>query len=99
VIDPAGQRVNAHDRLYLAAEMPSLIVWGGRDRIIPVRHGEAAHEAMPGSRLEILESGGHFPHNDDPDWFGDVLAKFMAETEPAAHDAKRIRAMLLQGSG
>jgi pimeloyl-ACP methyl ester carboxylesterase len=98
VIDPAGQRVNAHDRLYLAAEMPSLIVWGARDRIIPMRHGEAAHAAMPGSRLEILARGGHFPHNDDPDWFGDVLTSFMAETRPATHDAERIRAMLLEGS-
>jgi pimeloyl-ACP methyl ester carboxylesterase len=98
VIDPVGQRVNAHDRLYLAADTPSLIVWGARDRIIPVRHGEAAHEAMPGSRLEILERGGHFPHNDDPDWFGDVLTSFIAGTEPAAHDTARIRAMLLERS-
>jgi pimeloyl-ACP methyl ester carboxylesterase len=98
VIDPAGQRVNARDRLYLAAEMPTLIAWGARDRIIPARHGEEAHEAMPGSRLEILERGGHFPHNDDPDWFCDVVSSFMAETEPSAHDAARIRAMLLEGS-
>jgi pimeloyl-ACP methyl ester carboxylesterase len=99
VIDPSGQRINATDRLYLAAEMPSLIVWGARDRIIPVRHGQAAHEAMPGSRLEVLERGGHFPHNDDPDWFCDALGSFIQETEPAAHDDARVRAMLLEGAG
>ncbi|MDQ3644906.1 MAG: alpha/beta fold hydrolase, partial [Actinomycetota bacterium] len=38
VIDPMGQRVNATDRLYLAADMPALIVWGRRDRVIPVSH-------------------------------------------------------------
>ena len=38
VIDVAGQRVSAHDRLYLAAALPTLIVWGDRDRIIPVAH-------------------------------------------------------------
>jgi pimeloyl-ACP methyl ester carboxylesterase len=99
VIDPSGQRIDASDRLYLAAEMPSLILWGARDRIIPVRHGEAAHEAMPGSRLDVLERGGHFPHNDDPDWFCDALRSFIAETEPAAHDDSRVRAMLLEGAG
>ena len=39
VIDPGGQRVDATDRLYLAARVPSLIVWGERDPIIPVEHG------------------------------------------------------------
>ncbi len=40
-VDVGGQRVQATDRLYLAAELPLLIVWGERDRIIPVEHGHA----------------------------------------------------------
>ena len=36
VIDGSGQRVNASDRLYLTQQLPSLIVWGDRDRMIPV---------------------------------------------------------------
>jgi pimeloyl-ACP methyl ester carboxylesterase len=97
VIDPWGQRVSARDRLYLAAGMPTLIFWGARDRIIPVSHGAAAHDAMPGSRLEILERGGHFPHNDAPLWFCDVVSEFIAETEPAAHEPDRLRELLLEG--
>ena len=97
VIDPWGQRVSARDRLYLAGGMPTLIVWGARDRIIPVRHGLAAHEAMPGSRLEILERGGHFPHNDEPVWFCDVVSSFMASTQPAAHDPDQLRDLLRKG--
>ena len=42
---PRGQRVSASDRLYLAEEVPVLIVWGARDPIIPARHGEEAHRA------------------------------------------------------
>ena len=38
IVDPTGQRVNANDRLYLAEEVPFLIIWGERDRIIPVAH-------------------------------------------------------------
>ncbi len=98
VIDPSGQRVSAHDRLYLSAGMPSLICWGARDRIIPVRHGEQAHAAMPGSRLEILADGGHFPHNDDPDWFSETLGSFIAQTEPVPHDDARIRGLLHKGA-
>ena len=36
VVEPGGQSVSAHDRLYLASMLPTLIIWGQRDRIIPV---------------------------------------------------------------
>jgi len=83
VIDPAGQTVSANDRLYLAAELPTLIVWGARDTIIPASHALAAHEAIPGSRLAIIEDAGHFPHVETPDEFLEVLLDFIDTTEPA----------------
>jgi pimeloyl-ACP methyl ester carboxylesterase len=83
VIEPSGQRVSAHDRLALAALIPSLIVWGERDSIIPVAHGAAAHEAMPGSRFEVFPGAGHLPHDADPDRFAAVLTDFCAETDGA----------------
>ena len=88
VIEPGGQRVSASDRLALAAVLPTLIVWGERDSIIPVSHGEAAHEAMPGSRFERFEGAGHMPHDDAPERFGEVLTRFCDETDSArlGHD-------------
>jgi pimeloyl-ACP methyl ester carboxylesterase len=83
VIDPAGQRVSARDRLYLAADMPTLIVWGEKDSVIPVAHGRAAHELMPGSRLEVFPGCGHFVPIEAPDAFVDVLEDFLGSTEPA----------------
>lgn len=83
VIEPGGQRVSASDRLHLAAKMPTLIIWGERDSIIPVAHGRAAHEAMPGSRLEVFPGAGHMPHHDDPERFAALLTDFCATTEPA----------------
>ena len=94
VIDPRGQRVSAVDRLYLAAEMPSLIVWGRRDPLIPVAHAQIAHDAMPGSWLEIFDDAGHFPQLEDPVRFAGVLADFMEETEPAEVDVATIGARL-----
>ena len=88
VVEPSGQRVSAHDRLALADRMPSLIVWGERDSIIPVAHGVAAHEAMPGSRLVRFEDAGHMPQEDHPHRFAAVLGEFCAATDPArlTHD-------------
>jgi pimeloyl-ACP methyl ester carboxylesterase len=86
VIDYSGQRVSAADRLYLSSMLPSLIVWGRRDPLIPAQHAEAAHGLMPGSRLEIFEQAGHFPQLDDPVRFGGVLREFLEETEPAELD-------------
>lgn len=83
VVDIGGQTVSARDRLYLARAVPTLIVWGSDDPIIPVRHGTEAHEAMPGSRLEIFDGCGHFPHAEEPDRFADVLLDFVDTTEPA----------------
>jgi len=86
VIDYTGQRVNAADRLYLTSLLPTLIVWGRRDPLIPATHGEFAHGEMPGSRLEIFEEAGHFPHLDDPVRFAGVLRDFLETTEPSEFD-------------
>jgi pimeloyl-ACP methyl ester carboxylesterase len=83
VIDFRGQRVSAADRLYLASMIPSLIVWGRRDPLIPAAHGEFAHGEMPRSRLDIFEEAGHFPFLDEPVRFAAVLREFLDETEPA----------------
>ena len=96
VIDPGGQRVSAADRLYLTRDIPSLIVWGDRDRIIPVSHAELAHELMPGSRLEIFPGAGHFPFNDDPGRFVEVLEDFIVTTEEADLDQEHIRRILVE---
>jgi pimeloyl-ACP methyl ester carboxylesterase len=84
VIDPGGQTVSALDRLYLAAHLPTLIMWGEIDQIIPVTHAYAAHEAIDGSRLEILPGVGHFPHTEAPELFLEVLSDFLATTSPVA---------------
>ncbi len=95
VLDAGGQRVSALDRLYLAEAVPSLIVWGAADPIIPVAHGRAAHEAMPDSRLEILDGVGHFPQLERPREFAELLGEFVATTEPARLDSSTMRERLV----
>ena len=90
-VDVTGQRVQALDRLYLAEELPLLIVWGARDRIIPPGHGRRAHRLVPGSRFELFEAAGHFPHRDEPERFVATLADWIATTEPGHGDEARFR--------
>ena len=94
VVDQSGQRVSAADKLYLAAAVPTLIMWGDHDNIIPVRQAHASHAAIPGSRLEIFEGAGHFPHCEQPDEFARVLVDFMQSTAPAAMTATEWRELL-----
>lgn len=46
--------------------VPTLILWGGRDRLIPPRWGQAFHAAIPGSRLVTFPGLGHVPQEEDP---------------------------------
>jgi pimeloyl-ACP methyl ester carboxylesterase len=93
VVDLGGQSVSAADRLYLAAQMPTLIVWGAQDPFIPVEHAVASHAAIPGSRLEIFEDVGHFPHCEAAARFAEVLVDFMTSTVPARVSERRWRAL------
>jgi pimeloyl-ACP methyl ester carboxylesterase len=90
VIDAGGQTVTAGPLLPQLEAVPTLLVWGGRDRMIPPRHAAAAAAAIPGSRVEIFATAGHFPHLDDPDRFLRVLRHFMANRQVRS-DARAAR--------
>jgi len=100
VVDFRGQAVSALGRLHRAAKIPTLILWGARDPFIPVRHAFEAHEAIPGSRLELFEDVGHYPHCEDPERFVSLLLEFIDSTEPARLSAASARPTdALPGSG
>jgi pimeloyl-ACP methyl ester carboxylesterase len=78
VIDPGGQTVTVHAHLPMVVEIPTLVVWGTRDRMIPTWHATAAHQAIPGSRVELFEGAGHYPQLEQPERFAKLLGDFMA---------------------
>lgn len=84
VVDTKGQRVTALNKLYLTEGLPTMVVWGADDPVIPVSHAHDAADAMPGTRLEIMDGCGHFPYVEDPKGFAKLLTDFVATTEAAS---------------
>jgi pimeloyl-ACP methyl ester carboxylesterase len=97
VVDRRGQVITMLDRCYLTRAMPTLLVWGTRDAVIPYQHARLAHAAMPGSRLDTFEDAGHFPHHSDPARFERCLRDFLASTDEAAYRPEAWRELLRRG--
>jgi pimeloyl-ACP methyl ester carboxylesterase len=97
VVDWRGQVVTMLDRCYLTRGMPTLLVWGKRDAVIPYEHARIAHAAMPGSRLETFNHAGHFPHHSEPLRFVSVLQEFLRSTDPAYYASHEWRDLLREG--
>jgi pimeloyl-ACP methyl ester carboxylesterase len=97
VIGPEGQKVSALDRLYLADQLPTMIIWGNSDPVIPVEHGRNAHRVVTNSRYVEIEGSGHWPMLDAPDRIVRELTEFMEETEPFEWSVESVRERLLRG--
>ncbi|MEU9283400.1 alpha/beta hydrolase [Streptomyces sp. NPDC048275] len=97
VVDWRGQAVTMLDRCYLTQGMPTMLLWGDRDSVVPVRHAYGAHQAMPGSRLEIFEGAGHFPFHSDPARFLALVDEFVSTTSPADWSREHWRELLRAG--
>lgn len=59
-------------------DVPTLIVWGREDAVIPIEVGELLHQAIRNSRLEIIEHCGHIPQEEKPEETIALISKFLA---------------------
>ncbi len=70
LIDRFAQGVAAHGAMserIAEIRAPTLILWGGRDRLIPPDNGERFHADIVGSELTVFPESGHIPHEEDPE--------------------------------
>jgi pimeloyl-ACP methyl ester carboxylesterase len=68
---------------------PTLVAWGRKDPVIPLRVGRRVAEQIPGARLEVFDSG-HVPFTTEPQRFAELLLAFAAQVgAPAAMEALR----------
>lgn len=57
--------------------MPSLLIWGREDHIVPLDYGQALHRALPNSELLIIDACGHLPHIEEPDIANRAILEFL----------------------
>jgi pimeloyl-ACP methyl ester carboxylesterase len=77
VIGHRGQAVSALDRLYLMVRIPTLVLWGTRDRILPVHHASAVRGENPDTQIVLLDGIGHLPHLTCAEFVADRLSSFI----------------------
>lgn len=74
VVDVSGQRVSALEKLHLSRSLPVLIIWGRKDSIIPISHGEVAHSMLDHSEMVVFDDAAHEPHRTDPGRFAATIS-------------------------
>lgn len=99
IVDWRGQIVTMNDRAYLTEFIPTLLIWGRDDTVIPVKHAYAAQDALPHADIKVFNNAGHFPHADQPEIFVQTVRHFLADRAPARFDPRRWNRVLKKGSG
>jgi pimeloyl-ACP methyl ester carboxylesterase len=57
---------------------PALVVWGRRDRVVPLECGEHYARALPAARLAVVENAGHYVEMEQPEAVGKLIVDFAA---------------------
>jgi len=75
---PTGQRQILLDHLPTLT-MPTLVIWGGCDYVLPAHQARTAVNRLPDGRLSMFPNCGHLPHVEQPDRFTAVLGDWLTE--------------------
>ncbi len=65
--------------------VPTLLLWGKQDRVVPLSTGERLLERIPDARLEVIDRAGHLPLEEQPAAANAALLHWLEETQGAAH--------------
>lgn len=84
LLQTARQCIPANaDELIAAAStitVPTFILWGRQDKVIPLEAGELLNQLIPNSTLEVIEECGHIPHEEKPEETIALISQFLAAT-------------------
>ena len=68
-------------------DIPTFILWGREDRVIPLRVGQLLHQLIPNSTLEVIERCGHVPQEEKPDETISRISRFLTAHGSSAYDS------------
>lgn len=63
------------------ASIPTLLVWGSRDRVVDPASAEVLKQQIPGAQIAIMQGAGHLPYEESPEEFCRILQKFLSRQE------------------
>src|SRR2546428_13917527 len=61
--------------------MPTVVIWGRPDHILPARHAESAKDKLPRGKVGIFDDSGHTPQMEEPERFNRLVLDFLSEPE------------------
>jgi pimeloyl-ACP methyl ester carboxylesterase len=71
--------LRAASQLFRGLDRPALVLWGGKDPFVPLRHAEQQRESFPRAEVVVLEESGHWPFADDPEGTANAVVPFVRE--------------------
>jgi len=73
------------------AHLPTLLIWGDRDRAVTVASGLRLHRDLPGSELMVVPGGGHLVFQELPEETNQAMRAWLARSQDAASRPARVR--------
>ena len=65
------------DNLKLIDSVPTLIIWGVEDKVIPLQHSELFKKSLSNSHIELIQDAGHAPFTEKPEQVCDLIHNFL----------------------
>ncbi|MGH9517446.1 MAG: alpha/beta fold hydrolase [Terriglobales bacterium] len=59
------------------AGIPTLLVWGSKDRVVDLRSAEIMAQRLPGARVAVMNGAGHLPYEENPEEFSRIVREFL----------------------
>ena len=78
-INNASGREKLTDAELGSISVPTVIIWGSEDGIIPVEYAHQLHSLIHNSHLEIIRGAGHTPHTSNPEEVASIISRFILQ--------------------
>jgi pimeloyl-ACP methyl ester carboxylesterase len=74
-------RTGSIAQMLATLNLPTLIIWGSRDRVVPLEHGSYMAQQIPNARLAIIRGAGHMPFYEKPRQCNAIVLQFLKSGE------------------